>query len=126
MTPIPAKIRQILEIDPFMAQCVQAGPDCDTRIEWEHALIFAGRQVQLPWAIIPACTFHHRGPGLDKRLNEFVALSCMNFDVLPPKYRVSFHQKFVYLKNHYESTISTSLRLRIGIRKTFLQKQGQI
>lgn len=71
MRPIPQKLRAQLAADPFMARCVWG---CSGKPEWEHVFVYGGRQVNERWAIIPLCYFHHRGGGLDKRLNELVAL----------------------------------------------------
>lgn len=53
--------------------------ECDERtgrmIEWEHAFIFAGKQIQEKWAIIPSCWWAHRGPGMVKEINEWIALN---------------------------------------------------
>lgn len=75
MTPIPLKLRKQLEVDPYYSMCSRAGSECNGRITWEHAIIYAGRQVQERWAIIPLCEFHHLGKGLNKQINIFIALS---------------------------------------------------
>lgn len=77
MATIPQKIRYTLANDPFMRRCIHDNADCEARIEWEHALTFAGKQVQEVWAIIPCCTYHHRKNGLNKRFNRFIAVYCM-------------------------------------------------
>ena len=72
---IPADVRAELAADPFMFRCFRwRERGCAGRVEWEHAWIYAGEQMQLRWSIIPCCTFHHRGAGLDKNLNRFCAL----------------------------------------------------
>ncbi len=81
MHPIPPKIRAELAADPFMKRCFRwQEHECQGRVEWEHAWIYAGRQVQERWAIIPCCTFHHRGEGLDKNLNRYAAILRMTDD----------------------------------------------
>lgn len=75
MHAIPIAVRHMLEIDPFMKRCIWDNEDCQGRVEWEHALIYAGKQVQVWWAIVPCCTFHHRGKGLDKGFNQAVAFA---------------------------------------------------
>lgn len=74
MSPIPQKIRFRLESDPFMSRCIHDDDDCYGRIEWEHAFMYAGKQVQEWWAIVPCCFYHHRGEGLDKQFNMIVGL----------------------------------------------------
>jgi hypothetical protein len=47
----------------------------------EHALIYAGKQIDEVWAIIPLCTYHHAvneyqdGGDLQKSKNVWIALS---------------------------------------------------
>jgi hypothetical protein len=79
MRPIPHDIRAALAADPFMERCIFRLPGapatpCAGRIEWEHAVVYAGRQVNETWAIVPCCTAHHRGRFLRKRFNLYVAI----------------------------------------------------
>lgn len=86
MRKIPYQLRRELRRDPFYRRCSKAyigfDSNCDGRITWEHAITYAGKQVNEWWAIIPLCEYHHsvgqkwqaRGD-LDKRFNEWVALS---------------------------------------------------
>jgi hypothetical protein len=69
MRPIPIKIRKELANDPFMQKCIYE--NCQGSPEWEHAFIYAGRQINESWAIVPVCSYHHRGAGLDKEYNQF-------------------------------------------------------
>ena len=82
MRPIPPALRNQLAADPFFARCARwREGNCDGRITWEHAIIYAGRQVNERWAIIPLCAYHHAvddhqdGGDLDKDLNVLIALS---------------------------------------------------
>ncbi len=68
-------MRERIAADPFMRACIHGGADCDRRITWEHAFTYAGRQINEPWAIVPCCWYHHLGAGMDKRFNQYVALS---------------------------------------------------
>lgn len=74
MRPIPLLLRNRLARDPFMARCIYNDANCSPVIEWEHALLYQGKQINEAWAIVPCCTFHHRGAGLDKQYNQFRAL----------------------------------------------------
>jgi hypothetical protein len=47
-------------------------------VEWEHAFMYAGKQVNEWWAIVPVCWHHHRGGGLDKEFNRYRALVRMD------------------------------------------------
>jgi hypothetical protein len=82
MRPISPKLKEEMERDPYYKKCarIQDG-GCGGRITWEHALIFAGRQINAKWAIIPLCEYHHavgayqdRG-NLLKEKNVWIALN---------------------------------------------------
>jgi hypothetical protein len=75
MNNMPLKLRKELSEDSEYKKCFRAGSECAGRITWEHALTYAGRQIQKRFAIIPLCVFHHLGEGLDKRWNVDCAMS---------------------------------------------------
>lgn len=75
MRPIPEKLRNELANDKFYKVCARYDNDCSGRITWEHAFLYAGRQVNERWAIIPLCWYHHLGEGLNKKINRKIALS---------------------------------------------------
>lgn len=82
MSKIPAKLLKEILADPYYKVCARK-PDggCAGRITFEHAIIYAGRQLQEKWAIIPLCTFHHAvnehqdGGNLVKDKNVWIALN---------------------------------------------------
>ena len=80
MNNMPPKLRKLLSEDPFMGKCARFGVDCDGRITWEHVWIYAGRQIQEAWAIIPLCEYHHAvnshqdGGNLSKEINQWISL----------------------------------------------------
>lgn len=43
---------------------------CEGRIEWHHAWIYAGKQINEEWAIVPACHFHHSMVTKDKAIRQ--------------------------------------------------------
>lgn len=54
MNRIPKPLREQMAADPFYLQCAVTGiPAKQQKVEWHHALIFAGKQVQEKWAILP-------------------------------------------------------------------------
>lgn len=60
MTKIPPKLRAEMAEDKYYKKCCLAHlGGCSGRIEWHHSLIFAGRQLQEKYAIVPACHEHH-------------------------------------------------------------------
>jgi hypothetical protein len=60
--------------DPYYSICSRRNHECSGRITWEHCFIYGGRQIQEKWAIIPLCEYHHLGVGLNKRINERIAI----------------------------------------------------
>lgn len=74
MRPISKKNREEIDRNDYFRYCARAGPDCDGRITIEHAFIYAGRQIDRVWAFVPLCWHHHLGVGLDKELNQAIAL----------------------------------------------------
>lgn len=93
MNNLPPKLRKELVADPFYKTCAREGlfdHECGGRITWEHAMYFAGKQIQKKWAIIPLCAKAHSvdnfqdGGDLDKHLNEWIALNrATDEDLLP-------------------------------------------
>ncbi len=89
MRPISPKVRARLEVDPMMYICIWNNSNCrnedgsrPVRVEWEHAFMYAGRQMDEWWAIIGCCWHHHRGGGMVKRFNQWKALERVNDDKL--------------------------------------------
>lgn len=84
MTKIPLKVRKEIEADLNYRSCALHGiygHVCGGRITMEHALIYAGKQIQEKWAIVPICA---RGQEVDhyqdahtmnKEMNQWVALN---------------------------------------------------
>lgn len=66
MNNIPLKLKNEIKNDPFYKTCCLKEKDCRFEnghrpIEWHHVVIFAGRQLQEKWAILPACSgYHHK------------------------------------------------------------------
>jgi len=50
MNNIPLKLRKELSADPFYQKCCITG---QTNINFHHAFIYAGRQIQEQWCILP-------------------------------------------------------------------------
>ncbi len=103
---IPIKLRKILEADPFMRQCIHEG--CENSPEYEHCFIYAGKQIQRAWAIVPCCTYHHRGQGLDKNFNKYCALIRATDEDLAEFPRADFPQQKIYLITKYDTTKTKS------------------
>jgi len=74
MRPIPPALKNEMEEDPYYKRCARKSGECNGRITWEHAWIYGGRQINEKWAIIPLCVYHHLGAGLNKKINQRIAL----------------------------------------------------
>ena len=64
MRPISPRVKKIIDTDPFYKTCIFRGYQdrfgiCGGRITMEHSIIFAGRQLDEAWAILPLCARHH-------------------------------------------------------------------
>lgn len=106
MRPIPKKLREEIASDPFMARCIYERADapnhnCKGRITWEHAIIWAGRQVNEKWAIVPCCENHNSGPAMVKDFNQHVALSRATEEDLAKYPREDWAQLKKYLNKKY-------------------------
>ena len=58
MRKIPTKLREDMANDPFYERCCITGRK-DEKIDWHHNLIFAGRQINEKWCILPLITSVH-------------------------------------------------------------------
>ena len=83
--------------------------NCKGRLTKEHALIFAGKQVQEIFAVLTLCAFHHgvdefqdRGD-MNKRKHEWIALSrATEEDFNNPKYyRNNWKRELKLLENQF-------------------------
>lgn len=101
MNKMPKALRAALALQPRMRRCARHGPDCFGRITWEHAIYYAGRQVQRAWAIVPLCWFHHLGAGLAKEVNRHLALQRATESDLSEFPREDFRQQKKYLESIY-------------------------
>lgn len=86
MSTIPKKMREEMQLDPFYHSCARRDAlhdhECERDplnpqkpVEWEHALYFAGSKIQEKFAIVPICYWAHRGSGMNKQINEWIALN---------------------------------------------------
>lgn len=82
MRPIPQALKKQILTDPYYLQCARSSEGgCEGRITFEHAIIYAGKQLNELWAIIPLCEYHHAvnqfqdGGNLNKMENIRIALN---------------------------------------------------
>lgn len=80
---------------------------CKGRLTLEHAFIYAGKQIDAPWAIIWLCAYHHGvdefqdNGDLQKDLNQFIALSRATDEDLAPFPKKNWVQIKRYLDSKY-------------------------
>ena len=81
--------------------------ECHGRITFEHAIIYAGKQVDADWAIVKLCEFSHsvnqyQGGGcLDKEKNQFLALRKLKVKDFALYPRNDWGQKMEYLNKKF-------------------------
>lgn len=70
MRKIPESLRAEMANDPYYKRCARFEEgNCSGRITWEHAIIYAGKQLNEKWAIIPICEYHHAVDNFQDRGN---------------------------------------------------------
>lgn len=84
MRAVSKKVKDKILADDFYEKCCRRDEgDCAGGISLEHALIYAGRQIDEVFAILPVCEYHHAvgvyqdGGKLDKKKHEWIAISRM-------------------------------------------------
>lgn len=85
MRKIPETLKQDILADRFYERCaLRHTPHCcgcAGRVTWEHAIIYAGRQLNEKWAIVPLCERCHGVnsyqdvTAVNKELSVWVALN---------------------------------------------------
>lgn len=81
MRKIPPQLRDEMANDVYYQKCARQNGACMGRITWEHTYIYAGKQINEKWAIIPLCEYHHAvnsyqdSGDLNKKANRCIALS---------------------------------------------------
>lgn len=63
MNKVPKKLREKWAQEDWrgeVRECLRKSEgNCAGRITMEHAIIYAGKQLQDEWSILPICEFHH-------------------------------------------------------------------
>lgn len=120
MNNTPKKLNDEMSSDKFYKVCAREHHGgCGGRITREHALTYAGRQIQEKFAIIPLCERHHGvcqymdNGDLDKRFNEWVAISRMSLSDMAKYPNVNWTQKLRLLDSVYRNDKNTTIIKRI-------------
>ena len=81
MKKIPESLRNEMANDPYYQKCARHNEGgCSRTITWEHAIIYAGKQLNEKWAILPICSYHHAvneyqdGGNMNKEKHVWLAL----------------------------------------------------
>lgn len=109
MRKLTEEAKYEIETNPFYKKCSRSKDgNCSGRITIEHALIFGGKQIDLPFALIPLCEFHHSvnkyqdGGDLNKEKNEWIALSrASEQEITQISKAVDYKHKLKYLNEKY-------------------------
>lgn len=75
MRKIPKELRDKLSSLPEFSSCSRKSRHCWGRITWEHCWIYAGKQINEEWAIIPLCWRHHLGDMFNKEINQWISIN---------------------------------------------------
>ena len=104
MTPMPIKLRALLQKDPFMNDgCIRANTgECKGRVTWEHCWKYAGRRINERWSLVPLCVFHHF-ESLEKGYGQYISLLRATKEELAKYPRENWAQLLKYLASKYES-----------------------
>jgi len=109
MHPIPIKLKEEMAADPYYKCCVRwREGTCSGRITWEHCWLYAGKQIQEKWAIIPLCWFHHLGDGLIKEINHWFSINRMTKNDEEKYPRKNWFQIRIYLNKKYNKLFNNA------------------
>lgn len=112
MRGIPKELREKMAENPFMRTCCI--PGCGRGWpSWHHCWIYAGKQINEEWAIMPVCTMHHQyGKSavhkcrMTKELVEYMSLKRATPEDLKKYPKRDWKQKFNYLHNKYGQVVN--------------------
>jgi len=102
MNNIPKKLREEMAQDPYYKKCCLKNNECSGKIEWHHALEFAGRQIQKKFAIIPVCEYHHKNVSLFKKIFHWIALRRATIGELKEFERANFKRELIILNKLFK------------------------
>lgn len=83
MNPIPLKLRKEMASDPFYSRCCITGRTAGIeKIDFHHNFIFAGRQVNEKWCILPLAASIHKEVHIYKERLNWIMLNRATDDQL--------------------------------------------
>lgn len=109
MRPISPKNKTIINNDPYYKTCCRRDEgNCSGRITIEHVLIFAGRQIDEIWNLLPVCEYHHsigkhmEDGDLNKEKHTWIALNrATDEELLKYSKAINYIEKRTNLNNKY-------------------------
>jgi len=111
MRSIPTKMRQEMNNNPYYKKCALRSSECGGRITYHHVWIYAGKQINAIWAIVPACERHHELVNINpevKEAFELISLERSTPEDLLPYPRKDWDQIKCYLTEKLHQRLSTS------------------
>jgi len=103
MIPIPNKMREEMEADPFMKKCVWSGEISKEKVSWEHCWNYAGRKINEKWAIVPLrVDLNVNISGNVKEYCRYVSLTRATNEDLEKYPKKNWQQLKKYLNKKYE------------------------
>lgn len=135
-TSMPAALRADVGQDPEYSRCALQGlllslvGPCDGRVTREHAVYYAGKKVQLKWAIPPICAKHHGvdsyqdGGTAAKEIREWVALNRATDEELFSKSKVvNQARRRDYLNGKYGVYVAPPIPSFVSVDFTIVPKK---
>ena len=113
MKPIPIKLREEMNADPYYRRCCLTGSKKD--IVWHHSFRYAHGQINEKWAIMPLTNKKHAFDGDPDSVHNCLKtrrrvqyLSLLRADIDDLKMRMpkkDWQQEFVFLKRLYDTNL---------------------
>lgn len=107
---IPKSLLKEILNDPFYKFCIRRKEGtCKGRVTLEHTLIYAGKQIQEKWAIVPLCEYHHDvckyqdSGDLNKEYGQFISLQRVTDKELALYSKKDWEQLKLYLYGKYRN-----------------------
>lgn len=105
---IPVNLREEMANDPYYKKCCLTGYT-NEKINWHHNFIYAGKQVNEKWCILPVKeSIHQYHKGITSEVKEKLDYIMLNrfegtMEDLAKKFpKINWEQKYKYLKNKYD------------------------
>lgn len=113
MRPIPKKLREELSNDPYYKKCCITGLG---DVEWHHNLIFAGRQVNQKFCILPLNKEVHRNIVKYKERCDWIMWNRANYRQRDEYGKaINVHTRYAQLNKKYGEYRESDPKSYIGL-----------